>query len=97
MALERELPKRHGNNQHTKEEVENFPPPEGKTRDIAAKAAGFGNGKTRPARVFFALFLYNHKSLARIMRLHFSCQLYTLHIVKITRPSFFHGHHLEPV
>ncbi|MFT4194996.1 hypothetical protein [Ottowia sp.] len=48
-ALEVELAQRHGRNQHTKatEEVENFPPPpEGKTRDLAAKAAGFGNGKT---------------------------------------------------
>lgn len=36
----------HGTNQHTKEEVENFPPPEGKTRDLVAKATGFGNGKT---------------------------------------------------
>lgn len=46
-AIEAELQGRHGNNQHTKEEVENFPPPaEGKTRDLAAKAAGFGNGKT---------------------------------------------------
>ncbi|MFT4268004.1 MAG: hypothetical protein QM586_12420, partial [Xenophilus sp.] len=46
-ALEDELSKRHGRNQHSKEEVENFPPPTaGKTRDIAAKAAGFGNGKT---------------------------------------------------
>ena len=26
--------------------VENFPQGDGKTRDLAAKAAGFGNGKT---------------------------------------------------
>ena len=45
-AIEREFAQRHGINQHTKEEVENFPPPEGKTRDLVAKAAGFGNGKT---------------------------------------------------
>jgi len=31
--------------------VENFPPPTGKTRDLAAKAAGFGNGKTYAASV----------------------------------------------
>ena len=44
-ALEGELSQRHGRNQHTKEDVENFPPPaEGRTRDLAAKAAGFGNG-----------------------------------------------------
>jgi len=45
-AIERELEGRHGNNQHSKEEPENFPAPKGDTRDIAAKAAGFGNGKT---------------------------------------------------
>lgn len=46
-ALEGELEGRHGRNQHEKEEVENFPPPPtGKARDLAAKAAGFGNGKT---------------------------------------------------
>ncbi|MFC0712068.1 hypothetical protein, partial [Azorhizophilus paspali] len=47
-GIERELGNRLGVNQHTKEDVENFPhpAPEGKTRDIAAKAAGFGNGKT---------------------------------------------------
>lgn len=45
-AIERELEGRHGKNQHTKEDVENIPSPEGATRDIAAKAAGFGNGKT---------------------------------------------------
>ncbi len=45
-AIEREFAQRHGTNQHTKEEVENFPPPEGKTRDLVAKATGFGNGKT---------------------------------------------------
>lgn len=45
-ALEGELAKRVGVNQHTKG-PENFPdPPRGDTRDIAAKAAGFGNGKT---------------------------------------------------
>lgn len=45
-AIEEELRQRHGKNQHTKEEVENFPPPDGKTRDLVAKATGFGNGKT---------------------------------------------------
>lgn len=46
-ALEGELSKRVGMNQHTKEGKENFPdPPKGQTRDLAAKAAGFGNGKT---------------------------------------------------
>ena len=45
-AIEVELQGRHGNNQYTEEEVENIPPPAGKTRDLAAKAAGFGNGKT---------------------------------------------------
>lgn len=48
-AIERELEGRRGINQHTKKEgVENFPQadPGEKTRDIAAKAAGFGNGKT---------------------------------------------------
>lgn len=45
-ALEGELAKRVGLNQHTKGK-ENFPdPPQGQTRDLAAKAAGFGNGKT---------------------------------------------------
>lgn len=29
---------------NTKEEMENFPPPEGKIRDLVAKATGFGNG-----------------------------------------------------
>ena len=45
-AIEAELAQRHGTNQHSKEDVENFPPPEGKTRDLVAKATGFGNGKT---------------------------------------------------
>ena len=45
-ALEGELAQRVGVNQHTKEGMENFPHPQGATRDIAAKAAGFGNGKT---------------------------------------------------
>lgn len=44
-AIERELGDRLGANQHS-EGPENFPDPKGDTRDIAAKAAGFGNGKT---------------------------------------------------
>ena len=44
-AIERELGSRLGANQHS-EGPENFPDPKGDTRDIAAKAAGFGNGKT---------------------------------------------------
>ena len=49
-ALEVELQGRVGVNQHTGEGMENFPhPPKGTTRDLAAKAAGFGNGT--PARV----------------------------------------------
>lgn len=46
-ALEVELAARHGRNQHSNLDPENFPaPPKGDTRDLAAKAAGFGNGKT---------------------------------------------------
>ena len=48
-ALEGELQGRVGNpNFRAAPIVENFPPlaPEGKTRDLAARAAGFGNGKT---------------------------------------------------
>lgn len=47
-ALEQVLEERIGSNQHSRKgkEVENFPPPTGKTRDLAAKQAGFGNGKT---------------------------------------------------
>lgn len=45
-AIEGELGNRVGINQYSDEGVENFPHPEGKTRDIAAKASGFGNGKT---------------------------------------------------
>jgi hypothetical protein len=44
-AIERELAGRHGVRHDTMTDVENFPPLEGKTRDLAAKAAGFGNGK----------------------------------------------------
>lgn len=44
-AIERELGDRHGANLRS-EDPENFPAPKGDTRDIAAKAAGFGNGKT---------------------------------------------------
>ncbi|MNH11287.1 Chromosome-partitioning protein Spo0J [compost metagenome] len=44
-AIERELGNRLGANQHS-EGPENFPDPKGDTRDLAAKAAGFGNGKT---------------------------------------------------
>jgi len=44
-AIEAELGNRVGVNQHT-EGKENFPDPapQGQTRDLAAKAAGFGNG-----------------------------------------------------
>lgn len=47
-AIEKELRQRVGVNQHTKEGQENFPapPPQGQTRDLVAKATGFGNGKT---------------------------------------------------
>lgn len=45
-AIEAELGNRKGLNQHS-EGPENFPDaPKGDTRDLAAKAAGFGNGKT---------------------------------------------------
>ena len=44
-ALEAELSGRHGRNQYS-EDPENFPAPKGDARDLAAKAAGFGNGKT---------------------------------------------------
>lgn len=41
---EAEVAGRHGSNQHGKnEEVQNFAPPAGKTRDLAAQAAGFDN------------------------------------------------------
>ena len=45
-AIEAELAQRHGTNQHSKEDTENFPAPKGETRDLVAKATGFGNGKT---------------------------------------------------
>ena len=47
-AMEKELQGRVGNPQLKAANVENFPPlqPEGKTRDLVAKATGFGNGKT---------------------------------------------------
>jgi len=45
-AIERELEGRNGVRHDTKTAMENFPQVEGATRDIAAKAAGFGNGKT---------------------------------------------------
>ena len=47
-AIEVELQGRAGNPQIKGANVENFPPlqPEGKTRDLVAKATGFGNGKT---------------------------------------------------
>ena len=47
-AMEAELQGRVGNPQLKAANVENFPPlqPEGKTRDLVAKATGFGNGKT---------------------------------------------------
>lgn len=47
-AKERELRWRVGVNQHTHEGKENLPSPipQGQTRDLAAQAAGFGNGKT---------------------------------------------------
>lgn len=45
-AIEAELKGRLGVNQHS-EGKENFPdPPQGQTRDLVAKATGFGNGKT---------------------------------------------------
>lgn len=47
-AIEAELHGRVGVNQYTKEGKENFPDPapQGQTRDLVAKATGFGNGKT---------------------------------------------------
>ena len=45
-AIERELEGRNGIRHDTKPAMENFPQVAGATRDIAAKAAGFGNGKT---------------------------------------------------
>lgn len=47
-AIERELEGRQGVRHDTRSDVENFPHLNDgeKTRDIAAKAAGFGNGKT---------------------------------------------------
>ena len=47
-AIEKELQGRVGVNQHTNEGKENFPDPipQGQTRDLVAKATGFGNGKT---------------------------------------------------
>ena len=49
-ALQEKLSSRHGKNQHSKEECEIFHSPamslEGRSSDIAAKAAGFGNGRT---------------------------------------------------
>ena len=45
-AIERELGERNGVRHDTKTAMENFPQVEGASRDIAAKAAGFGNGKT---------------------------------------------------
>lgn len=44
-AIEAELRGRLGVNQHS-EGPENFPDPKGDTRDLVAKATGFGNGKT---------------------------------------------------
>lgn len=48
-GIEAESQGRVGNNQHTKEGKENFPGPKpsGQTRDLVAKATGFGKGKTR--------------------------------------------------
>lgn len=45
-AIEQELQGRNGVRHDTKPAMEKFPQVEGATRDIAAKAAGFGNGKT---------------------------------------------------
>lgn len=45
-ALEVELSKRNGVRHDSSAAKENFPEVKGQTRDLAAKAAGFGNGKT---------------------------------------------------
>ena len=45
-ALEGDLAKRNGVRHDTSAAKENFPEVKGQTRDLAAKAAGFGNGKT---------------------------------------------------
>lgn len=45
-AIEAELGSRNGVRHDSKPAMENFPQVEGATRDLAAKAAGFGNGKT---------------------------------------------------
>ena len=45
-ALEGELSKRNGVRHDSSAAKENFPEVKGQTRDLAAKASGFGNGKT---------------------------------------------------
>ena len=50
-ALEGELAGRNGVRHDTNAAKENFPEVKGQTRDIAAKAAGFGNGKTYATRL----------------------------------------------
>ncbi|MFC0711748.1 hypothetical protein, partial [Azorhizophilus paspali] len=45
-AIERELQGRNGVRHDTSAARENFPEVAGRSRDLAAKAAGFGNGKT---------------------------------------------------
>lgn len=46
-AIEAELQGRNGIRHDTKPAMENFPQVEGATRDLAAKAAGFGNGRAK--------------------------------------------------
>ena len=50
-ALEAELSQRNGVRHDSSAAKENFPEVKGQTRDLAAKAAGFGNGKTYATRL----------------------------------------------
>ena len=50
-ALEGELSKRNGVRHDGSAAKENFPEVKGQTRDLAAKAAGYGNGKTYATRL----------------------------------------------
>ena len=65
-AIEAELAQRHGTNQHSKEDVENFPPPEGKTRDLVAKATVSATARpmSRPNRLNQNHCYKNHSAVS---------------------------------
>ena len=78
-AIEAELAKRHGVNQHSKEDPENFPGPKGKTRDLVAKATVSATARpmSRPNRLNQNRCYKNHSAVSFVKPIgHSYCGLH---------------------